>query len=178
MARGRGYRAGGGTARPRRPMDWIVGHVDSVDIGQAMLAPTCKWLCDPAELRDEFTDPTLMAVRVAGQVSPGSATSGQAAFGFGIIAWNFATDGAGNSLVPTECPRLFDEECQDEDWIYRNLAVYTSGFTGYFTVNGEDGLSKARRRLGNDKGLLLVVQSATAADQFNFHYHVRALIKE
>ncbi len=169
----------GGSARPRRPMDWIRGGIDSVGTGQAAQTPLCDWLCDPAELRDEFTDPTLMVVRVAGMHQATAATGGQAVFGFGIIAWNFATDGAGNSLVPTQCPRLFDDECQDEDWIYRSITPYVAGITGFGQVDGgEASMSKARRRLGNDKGLLLVVQSATAGDVFNYHYHVRALIKE
>jgi hypothetical protein len=38
------------------------------------------------------------------------------------------------------------------------------------------GFSKAKRKLGGDRGLLLVVESLVL--DFNYHIHVRALVKE
>jgi hypothetical protein len=42
--------------------------------------------------------------------------------------------------------------------------------------DSEDRMSKARRRLGNNMGLLFVVQSAVS--NYDYHIHASALIKE
>ncbi len=175
--RGRGGRAISGGGRPRRPMDWIKGEIDSTQVGNPSTAlPDCKWLCDPEELRHEFTDPTLMHTKVSGMaINLTAPVDNTAVFALGLIAWNFATDAAGNALTPTQCPRMLDIECQDEDWIWTWYAplAYPAGIV--ITTIGQSD-SKAMRRLGNDKGLLLVAQSI--ALNFEYHAHVRCLIKE
>ncbi len=180
MARGRGS-SRGGNARPRRPMDWIKGEIDSSQAGLAYGTPVCKWLCDPEQLRHEFTDPTLMATRVMGMVraETGAIISDSTVFAAGLIAWNFTTDGAGASVHPSECPRLLDIECQDEDWIWTWYAPFVNGSSPSQVIASGNHDSKARRRLGNDSGLLFVVQTfGSPPVNFHYHFHARCLIKE
>jgi hypothetical protein len=61
-------------------------------------------------------------------------------------------------------------------WLLPSAGGETSSATFLRYIEDGDRLSKARRRLGNDKGLLLVAQGAATA--YNFHIHIRALIKE
>ena len=167
------------SGRPRRPMDWIVGDMDSTSSQAANPTPFCDWLCDPVTMAEQFTDPTLMATRVAIHAAPQSSPpSSLHGFGFGIIAWNFATDAAGAALMP-QCPRLFGDTCQDEDWIFKWLSPRVTGDDSVSGNGGADSVieSKARRRLGNDKGILLVVQTMGSI-AFDYHAHVRCLIKE
>ncbi len=180
--RARGFSRGG--SKPRRPMDWVAGEIDSTTGGAAGSTPGCSWLCDPGEMVRDFTDPTLMALRVWGQARPNGATTALSVFGLGIISWNFTTDADGVAVVPTQCPRLFNlpgQGCQDEDWIYQWIIPSAGGedsTTGRQTVNdGADRQSKARRRLGNDRGILFVVQ-ALGVVNYDYHFHARALIKE
>jgi hypothetical protein len=165
-------------------MDWIVGEIDSSTVGLAGTPPVCAWVCDPPQLTNDFTDPTLMALRVWGSCQPTGTTSPTSAFAFGVIAWNYVTDPAtGQAVLPNPCPRLintFPQGCQDEDWVYQWLVPSAGGEPATAAsvryIEGSERLSKARRRLGNDKGLLMVAQGATSS--YNFHIHVRALIKE
>ncbi len=180
-----GYGRRNYTARPRRPMDWIAGEIDSSTAGGAGTPPVCAWLCEPKVLAEHFTDPTAMAVRVWGSARPLQTTVPVSAFAFGVIAWNFVTDPTtGLAVLPNPCPRLINtgpQGCQDEDWMYQWLLPSAGGETSSATFlryinDGDDRISKARRRLGNDKGLLLVAQGVGVA--YDFHVHVRALIKE
>ncbi len=171
---GGGFR---GSGRPRRPMDWVCGEIDSETGGVSSPTAVCEWLGNPAEFKDIFTDPTAMALRVWGQTSPTVQVSNSVAvFAFGIIAWNYTIDAAGNTVVPTECPNPIDQ-C-DADWLYLYLRPSVVSDSGAVLVGTteSDRVSRARRRLGNDRWLLLVASSKAA--NYNYHFHVRALIKE
>ncbi len=175
-----GYGKRSYTARPRRPMDWISGEIDSDVAGLASGFGQCGWLC-ASQLSDQFTDPTLMAVRVWGSARNEQTTGASSVFAMGIIAWNFTRAPDGSAIVPTECPDLINVPgvCQDEDWIYRWFlpsAGNEPAGTIHYINDSEDRMSKARRRLGNDKGLLFVVQSALT--NYTYHFHASALIKE
>ncbi len=177
MPRARTY-AGGG--RPRRPMDWISGEIDSDVNGPSTGTASCGWLC-AAQLSDQFTDPTLMAMRVWGAARAQGPTSPSAVFAMGIISWSFTRAPDGSALVPTECPDLINAPgvCQDEDWIYRWYLPSPGGEGSaniHYLLDNDDRLSKARRRLGNNMGLLFVVQSKVQT--YDYHFHASALIKE
>jgi hypothetical protein len=164
-------------------MDWVQGEIDSQTMGAGsgqML--DCAWLC-AAQLSDQFTDPTLMALRIWGSASNTSLTAPNSVFAVGLIAWSFIRAADGSAAIPTECPDLINLSaavvCQDEDWIYwwyLPSAGNEPGGTIYYLNDGGDRISKARRRLGNNMGLLFVVQSA--ATFYNYHFHAAALIKE
>ncbi len=166
------------TARPRRPMDWISGEIDSVVTGNSGSISKCGWLC-AGQLSDQFTDPTLMAIRVWGGITNLGSSAADHVFGMGIIAWNFTRAPDGSAFVPSECPDLINDPgvCQDEDWIYRWFVPSPGEPAGQVVrvADSEDRMSKARRRLGNDKGLLFVVQSI---GPYAYHFHASALIKE
>jgi hypothetical protein len=161
-------------------MDWVSGEIDSVIQGTlSTLTPTCRWVCEEGDLVKNFTDPTLMATRVWGSTRPNGTTTANDVIAFGIIAWNFTRDATGTLVIPTECPDLFnDPDCQDEDWVYRYFRP-SSGGEGpgdvLYLNDSDDRMSKARRRLGNDQGILMVVQGVGA---FHFHFHASFLIKE
>ncbi len=182
MARGRSFNRGG--ARPRRPMDWVTGEIDSTVSGNATPEALCGWLC-AAQLRNDFTDPTLMALRVWGSAIPVGATTGaNSVFAMGLIAWNFTLAPDGSANIPSECPLLINDpfadsaHCQDEDWIYQWFLPSAGGETSsnIHYIEAAERVSKARRRLGNDSGILFVVQALGTS--YQYHFHARALIKE
>jgi hypothetical protein len=161
-------------------MDWISGEIDSITSSPAAEVSSCGWLC-AAQLSDQFTDPTLMALRVWGSATTINATTEQTVMAMGIIAWNFTRHPDGSALVPSECPDLINLPgvCQDEDWIYRWYLPISGAVpvgSAFYINDANDRMSKARRRLGNDTGLLFVVQSFVS--NFKFHFHASALIKE
>ncbi len=167
--RGRGGRTIVNAGQPRRPMDWECGDLDAV-VGDTKF---CKWLIPPSELKAGYTDPTLMASMVWGgfySESPALATVG----GFGIIVWSAASDAA---PVGDQCPGPLSD-C-DADWAYSFYGPFvpTPGGAGMalYTNTELDRRSSAKRRLGNDKGILLV---AEGEGNVSAHFHVRCLIKE
>ncbi len=167
--RGRGNRVIVGGGRPRRPMDWICGDFDAtVDATKV-----CRWLVPPSTLREQFTDPTLMSTMVWLSLGASSAPATNTSVGgFGIIVVS-AFDDADPTL--DACPGPFTD-C-DADWVYLNFATATQGSRTFTTMNSElDRRSQAKRRLGNDKGILLVFESNNFS--FDGHAHVRCLIKE
>ena len=149
-------------------MDWICG---DATLNGVSVDTACTWLVPPSDLRTQFTDPTLMSTMVWGSVAPTTSAGSGAVAGFGIIVWSATPDDS----VPTECPGPITE-CE-YDWLYLHIYPMLPG-TAVALFNGDnlDRRSQAKRRLGNDKGILLVAQSLVTTS--NFHYHVRCLIKE
>jgi hypothetical protein len=99
----------------------------------------------------------------------------------GVIAWSFTRGPGGTALNPTQCPDLINIAgvCQDEDWIYRWFLPSSGGENigdVHYLLDSADRMSKARRRLGNNMGLLFVVQAES--NSYEYHFHASALIKE
>ncbi len=173
--RARGGRAIAGGGRPRRPMDWECGHIDGT---QAAGTKTCKWLVLPSVLRDKYTDPTLMASMVWGVSSiSGTGPVSAPVHGFGIIVVSAFDDA---DPLAAACPGPLTD-C-NADWVYLFYdTVSVAGASPFVNTGGPAGCdldrrSSAKRRLGNDKGILLVSEAEEGG--FLFHYHVRCLIKE
>ncbi len=168
--RGRGNRMIVGAGRPKRPMDWECGDL-SASVGDGV--KLCKWLIPPSELRDRYTDPTLMASMVWGGMSTSDPTVDTTG-GFGIIVWSAASD-----VDPTgdECPGPLTQ-C-DADWAYTFYGPFTPtpGRVSLYCNTELDRRSSAKRRIGNDKGILLVAETFETPG-IAFHFHVRCLIKE
>jgi hypothetical protein len=153
-------------------MDWECGdHDATVNAGER----SCKWLIPPSELREKYTDPTLMSTMVWLNLSSsaeGGSNVGVAGFGIIVVSAFDDIEPAG-----TACPGPVTD-CS-ADWVYLNYVPLTLGKIGFSTMNTElDRRSQAKRRLGNDKGILLVFESFAGGQTFNGHAHVRCLIKE
>ncbi len=173
MARGRGGRVIVGGGRPRRPMDWECG-----DLDEAVAADTrvCRWLIPPSVLREGYTDPTLMSTMVWGMVqhtTTGPDVISVAALGIIVVS---AFDDA--DPVAAACPGPITD-C-DADWVYlffAPTAVQSASVVTTSIGNSElDRRSQAKRRLGNDKAILMVAEALN--DDYAAHMHVRCLIKE
>jgi hypothetical protein len=148
-------------------VDWEGGQF-AAQIDQFSLY--CDWVIEPDFINNNLTDPTLMATRWQGVIHQ-FATPGLIPFAaMGLIAWNFVDPFSG----PLECPDPILDS--DYDWIARFVAINPTG-SALFTVISADSLliSQARRRLGNDKSILLVVASESV---INFGVDVRCLLKE
>jgi hypothetical protein len=109
-------------------MDWECGELHT-DVTQARV---CQWLIPPSEIRDRYTDPTLMSTMVwlALFVPPQANNNGVAAFGIIVVT---AFDDA--DPVGAACPGPVTD-C-DADWVYLN---YAPGLNGQNVVasNGTD----------------------------------------
>jgi hypothetical protein len=127
----------------------------------------CDWIVEPDFINQNLTDPTLMATRWFGSFQNTFPTLGFAAAG--IIAWNFVDP----FLPPVECPDPISDG--DFDWITRFVCTFTAA-TAVITISDSSQLvSQARRRLGNDSSLLLVISTEI---NLNFIVDARCLIKE
>ncbi len=168
--RGRGNRVITGGGRPRRPMDWICGDSDGTIVNDKF----CRWLVPPSILREDFTDPTLMSTMVwlSLVLEGGNSTS---VVGFGIIVVSAFDDA---DPVAAACPGPISD-C-DADWVYLNYAPSAGLGSVIATMDTElDRRSQAKRRLGNDKAILLVFEGfSLGAASAAGHAHVRCLIKE
>ncbi len=172
MPRGRGNRLIANSGRPRRPMDWECGELDSTLTANSK---ECKWLIPPSALRDGYTDPTLMASMVWLQMSvtvPGPDSSSVSGFGIIVVSAFSDVDPFGDG-----CPGPLTD-CS-ADWVclaFNPVAVNTAAPVTFTASDYHDRMSKAKRRLGNDKGILLVGE--TLVTSARIHAHVRCLIKE
>jgi hypothetical protein len=104
-------------------------------------------------------------------------TGGGSGFlGFGIIDWMDIND-----TIPSDPP--FPLRDGDADWIYRYVVPIGQNYTGarlykLHTPQTEKQMqSHAKRRLGQTKGILCVIESA-ASGEWNVMADVRFLIKE
>jgi hypothetical protein len=112
------------------------------------------WVIEPNFINQNLTDPTLMASRIIASIT--TATTSLSFTMIGLIAWNF-TDPFN---TPLELPDPLAQT--DYDWIIRWGVAWTGAFgEPQYTHQGGEGLSvsQARRRLGNDKSILLVVST-------------------
>jgi hypothetical protein len=158
-------------------MDWENGRV-SCFMGPGNTL--CRdWIVFPTVLRDGYTDPTLMASRwfvAAANNSQGQEFIAGAAIGIGLIVWSSKDDSI-PSAAATPLP-LSDGEL---DWVNRWVIPIPQGQSSLETIYNElDNvhLSKAKRRLGQDNGILLVAETKLLSNSWGISTDVRCLIKE
>ncbi len=176
-----------GSSRPARPMDWECAQtqVTALDVGSNFTGAivAANWIVTPDKIRQDYTDPTLMATRwfLGFQFSRTAAGGAQDRIfaAAGIIAWDSIDDG-----IPVFPPGPITH-C-DLDWINRYVFQFSAG-----APSGSGGpgdlwdnvhLSKAKRRLGNDRGILICFEgfgfNPSEFDKLNIGADVRCLIKE
>ncbi len=166
------------SGRPRRPMDWYAG---SVNGAVAATSSNVGWAILPSQLHPE-TDPTLMALRISATIRLGQTAVNGSIVGVGIIAHPYLTTaGVASDALPGAANFPTPVTMGDADWAYLWLCPEATNIAlGTICDNqlGPQGLSlsKARRRLGNNQSLLVVIQTISLS--VDYHIHVRSLIKE
>jgi hypothetical protein len=133
------------------------------------------WHILPSTIQPYLTDPTLMATRAFCAIRTFETPIVPGAFAaIGVIAWNYVTD-----FIPLEIPSVLAPD-GDMDWICRWIGVAPQGTPAGTFLNpnifDNTHLSKARRRLGNDRSLLIVYQTVDVGADFGLD--LRTLIKE
>ncbi len=171
--RGRGGRQIANAGRPRRPMDWECGEHHQILSADSK---ACTWLIPPSQIRERYTDPTLMSTMVWLNMATTAAVGDfETTIGFGIIVVNAFSD---QEPFGDSCPGPLSD-C-NADWVYLffGTVARVGGGETLFSPSGDthDRRSQAKRRLGNDKGILLVSETVVSAARV--HAHVRCLIKE
>ncbi len=151
-------------------MDWECGQ-----LAEAVPATgkTCRWLIPPSEFRTGYTDPTLMSTMVWVNMRQDATAAAGHLIAFGVIVWNAASDA---ELVGDLCPGPISD-C-DADWVYLFFGPNTleAQVRNWSPTGDLDRRSQAKRRIGNDRGILLVGETVGVAGFV--HAHVRCLIKE
>ncbi len=157
-------------------MDWYHSISNALIFGDNEVA--CGWHILPSEIQPFLTDPTLMASRAFVHML----AYGEVGFAaIGLISWNYIDDGD-----PNPCPNPLTPD-GDMDWIARWVGPYTTQVGAPVqllnpNIFDNTHLSKARRRLGNDRSLLICY----AMDDFiigagafaSLSLDLRTLIKE
>jgi hypothetical protein len=133
------------------------------------------WHILPSTIQPELTDPTLMASRAFVGIRTFETPIIPGAFaGIGLIAWSYVDDN-----IPLQIPSVMAPD-GDMDWICRWIGVVPQGTPAGTQLNpnifDNTHLSKARRRLGNDRSLLIVYQTVDVGADFGLD--LRTLIKE
>jgi hypothetical protein len=133
------------------------------------------WHILPSDIQENLTDPTLMATRAfVGMRTETSPTNAVGFLSVGLIAWSYTSD-----LEPLEIPSVMSPD-GDMDWIARWVGVVPYGAPAGFLPNpnifDNTHLVKARRRLGNDRSLLIVFQAVDVTGHIGLD--LRTLIKE
>ncbi len=159
------------SSRPRR-MDWgsaeVVATISAFNNDRG-------WYLDPETQRSSFVDPTVIRHLFSTVIHQNTNNFGAAGLvAVGLIAW----DGI-DATLPTPSPRPISDG--NLDWIMRHVqGVPPFQQAGaLYTFPNCDMLyqSKAMRKLGNDKGLL-VCWEVTAGASFTFVSDIRFLLKE
>ena len=153
-ARAAGGRRGGGA---RRGKDWEYA-IAQIQLAGGVTATLCDWLIPPTYVRENYTDPTLMATRwfVNLRLGNAGATANALGVAVGIIAWDGIDDSA---PLASECPGPITHG--DLDWITRFAIPVPSAEIGasYALVLDTTHLSEARRKLGNQTSLLISAET-------------------
>ncbi len=158
-------------SRPRRPMDWE--YISANAANQSSGLKVATQVVTSTELNAEYTDPTLMGALLICQAITQSVSLG-GAIGFGLIAWD---DFNNTPPASTEAPGPITNG--NLDWILRQVFPIASGLGSSVVISDVLDMhsrSRARRRLGSSRTVLLVVEGTGA--NFNWSADVRVLIKE
>jgi hypothetical protein len=158
-------------------MDWECAQLSTTVFGGNLEA---GWIVDPETVRQDYTDPTLMATRQFSLASLKTINNTNPFFEYaaiGIIRWDHT-----DSTVPLNAPGPL-RNC-DADWIVRIvfLIAPATAIGSNLSSNIFDNthLSKAKRRLGNNSGILACFETAATAGNYSvaFGLDARCLIKE
>jgi hypothetical protein len=156
-------------------MDWYHAQITVANLG--INQHIAEWLILPSDIQENLTDPTLMAIRAFLNMRTTSECcfTGFGGFaGIGVIAWNYVDDN-----VPLDIPQVLSPD-GDMDWIARWIGVAPMTTPAGTNLNpnifDNTHLNKARRRLGNDRSLLVVFETVDISA--NYAIDLRALIKE
>jgi hypothetical protein len=153
---------------PRKNKDWG-GCATSIATSGAgtVFAVYCL---GPLDLRTQYTDPTVLAHQLVSSWKTGEVAPANSFLAAGAIAWDGDPD---TNAVPTETPDPFGDP--EADWLIRQVMPVPPGLAaGSIITPSADWLttSKARRRLGNTRGLLIVGEivgvSASAAIDYRY----------
>jgi hypothetical protein len=167
-------------------MDWECAQLQlaQLEVGSgASPVIQCAWAVDPVNLRTFYTDPTLMATRwfLSMQYRGASPPAQRIFAAVGLIAWS---DIDFQAPAQGECPGPITH-C-DLDWINRFVFQFPEltapGTGGPFGLWDTVHMSKAKRRLGNDRGILASFESfslsPSTGESVSYGMDVRCLIKE
>ncbi len=161
-----------GNARPRRPMDWGAGF-DQTNLGTNIALS--DWIWFPTAVKHDHVDPTLMFTQVQWTLRLQAAQAAAGGWiGLGLIVWSSRDD-----TVPNLPPRPVSDA--NLDWVYNVIVPIPGSLANGTTITPYQTerfvSSKARRRMGNDQGLLLCLENFSAAP-VDVAYAVRFLMKE
>ena len=125
-------------------MDW--GGASITAQNTVVNQTSCVYVVSPNDLR-QFVDPTIMRLLVSLQFQAN--ITGFEMVHFGVIAWSDRND------VPDDCPDPYNDP--NLDWMMTgakglqdsNNRLQSEGMSGSGWIE-----SSAKRRMGNDKGLL------------------------
>lgn len=167
------------SGRPLRGMDWgnqyTTAGGNGIQIGPS--GASYSWLLDPITASSEYVDPTIMAVRFSWLLmGPAAAYASGGQVVAGIMTFT-SPNGAlptGFGVGPASSAYL-DWMLRSVSWLPQNgnanLAVF------FHNENPQNCYTKAKRRLGNGKGLLLVIENLTG-QTIQARYDCRYLLKE
>ncbi len=151
-------------------MDWGGGFVTATFTGTSVAS---AYLLPPLAARNSYVDPTIMRILMRFGLRIDFVSSNNSAIVAGVIAWDDVND-----TVPTDPPLPFANP--ELDWMIRSpILLPTAAAQGSVVYQQDDTFaqSSAKRRLGNQSGLLLVVQSGSNAT-VSWGVDVRYLLKE
>jgi hypothetical protein len=154
-------------------MDWECAQASISGLGNAKSG---AYIVKPSDLRIFYTDPTLMVSRWFCHLSTTATQANSGGFvSVGLIKWDDINDTAPASAdLPgplTNC---------DLDWINRFVVGVPIGTpaSSYELVLDTVHISKAKRRIGSDSGILLVFENTDLTGTSGGAIDVRCLIKE
>jgi hypothetical protein len=148
------------------------------------------WVVDPLVMREDYTDPTLMASRWFVEVTEAQPPTGfglpTATVGVGLIAWDATLSEGLEGPDALDLPRPVGDT--DYDWIQRFVCHFGPDNDKDNRVRRNDWdlvhLSKAKRRLGNSRSILMVAEAvsfdagSSISGLYSVEVDVRCLIKE
>ncbi len=161
------------SGRPLRPMDWGSGQIRANFTGTTVSA---GWLLAPLIARGDFVDPTIMRciTRHMTKYNGGVPLTTGGEVGMGIIAWDHV-----NNSIPSDIPGPVSDG--NVDWMIRSVIIVPDQAPVGFLAYQQDDVfaeSSAKRRLGNQAGLLWVLQSTVPSAAFFVGSDCRYLLKE
>ncbi len=160
-------------------MDWI-GSSTAAVITVAPGAVNAQYLVLPSEVQEQFTDPTLVRTRGDLIVTSALFASGFMRAAVGIIPWDDSND---TPPVSPETPSPLSSTSMDwiwHDWIFQPVSTGNLSYQASIGSAGGTAVdSKAMRRLGGRRGILLVLENAsTSINSITAMYGFRCLLKD
>jgi hypothetical protein len=154
-------------------MDWGGG---TIRVNLSAAQSSAGWLLAPLAARNSYVDPTIMRLitRHMMRYNGGVILGTGGAIGMGIIAWDSVNDQIPGFLPgPVTSPEV--------DWMTRSVIIVPDQTpVGLLAYQQDDvfASSSAKRRLGNQSGLLWVLESTVPSGAFFIGADARFLLKE